>query len=560
MLGDKTSLWEMIDKQKKEVLASPDEIINLLLTNRGIKTVRQKKEFVTPVHPSKLTLRQLKIKKGEIDKVLYRLKIAKQKKQKIIIYGDYDADGICASAILWECLYASGFNVLPYLPDRFREGYGVKAESVRKLKDKYKDLALVMTVDNGIVANRQIEEIAKMGVDVIVSDHHQTGKELPKAYAIVHTDLVCGSSVAWVLSREIKKHFKTTKKGFERGSLDLTAIGTIADQMQLVGVNRSFAKHGLEELNKTLRPGLLSLYDQAGIKKGLISTYDVNYLIAPRINAVGRISHAIESLRLLCIRDRQEAHKLSLHLDKVNKERQKIVDELVLSVVKKAEERGNKKALVISGKSYNEGVIGLAAGKLTERFYKPAVVIAEKKDISKASARSISGFNIIEAIRKQSNLLEDCGGHPMAAGFSIKTENIGKFRRLFESYAAKHISTRLLTPRLKIDMRLNFRSINDKLVKSLALFEPTGYGNYMPLFATESVEILEVRRVGSDQKHLKLVVKKSDKVFEVIAFGMGKNYNRLYKGGHVDIAYSIGENVWNGAVNIQLKLRDIRVN
>jgi single-stranded-DNA-specific exonuclease len=560
MLKNKTRLWQIIDKQKKEVLANPDEIVDLLLANRNIKTVKEKNEFIDPTHPARLTLSELKIKKQQVTKVISRLALAKQEKQKIIVYGDYDADGICASAILWECLYARGFDALPYLPDRFKEGYGIKQESINKLKSKYENLKLVITVDNGIVANEQIKEIAKMGVDVIVSDHHQTGKELPKAYAIVHTDLVCGSCIAWILSREIKRKFKVVKKGFEKESLDLAAIGTIADQMPLVGVNRSFARHGLQELNKTSRPGLLSLYNQAGIKKGSISAYNVNYIIAPRINAVGRISHAVESLRLLCIRNRQEAHKLSLHLDKVNRERQRIVDELVFSVIKKAEEQRGKKALVISGKSYNEGVIGLVAGKLTEQFYKPAIVIAEQKGISKASARSISGFNIITAIRKQSALLEDCGGHPMAAGFSIKTKNINKFRRSFEDFAAKHISTRLLAPRLKVDMKLNFKSINDKLVRSLDLFEPTGYGNYTPLFTTESVEVLEAKKVGNDQKHLKLVLKKNEKVFEAMAFGVGNSYNRLLEGKPIDIAYHVEENVWNGAVSIQLRLRDIKTN
>jgi single-stranded-DNA-specific exonuclease len=559
MLRNNITLWQAVDKQEKEIFADPDEIINLLLTNRGIKTAKQKSEFILPPHPSKLTLTQLKIRKRELGKAVARLKIAKQKKQKIIIYGDYDADGICASAILWECLYARGFDILPYLPDRAKEGYGIKAESVKRLKDKYKDLALVITVDNGIVANKQIDEISKMDIDVIITDHHQIGKSLPKACAIVHTDLVCGAALSWVFSREIKRNFGVVKKGFEKDSLDLAAIGTIADQMQLVGVNRSFAKHGLEVLNRTTRKGLISLYDRAGIKKASISTYDVNYLIAPRINAVGRISHALESLRLLCIRNDDEAHKLALHLDKVNKERQNMVDRMVVDVLKKAEEQKGRKALVISGKNYNQGVIGLAAGKLSERFYKPAIVIAEEKALSKASARSISGFNIVEALRKQSELLEDVGGHPMAAGFSIKTKNIKKFRLLFQNYAAKHISSRLLTPSLKIDMGLNFKSINDKLVKSLELFEPTGYGNYSPLFATYSVEVLEAKKVGRDQKHLKLVLKKSDRIFEAIAFGAGENFNQLGKGKLIDIAYSIEENVWNGAVSIQLKLKDLKI-
>jgi single-stranded-DNA-specific exonuclease len=549
--------WRVIDKTKKKLTTA--KIVTKLLKNRGIKTKKDKEEFFSPVKPEKISLRDLGIKKPALVKAIKRIEKAKDNKEKVIIYGDYDADGICATAILWECLYSLGIDALPYIPERFSEGYGIKGKSVKELKKKYSGLGLVITVDNGIVAKGAVEKVNKLGIDVIVTDHHQKGKKLPKAHSIIHTVNTSGSAISWIFARELRRHFKHQQSYFPGNGLELVAIGTIADQIPLIGVNRSFAKFGLEALNATQRVGLLELFKEARVEKGSIGSYTVGFIIAPRINAMGRMKHAIDSLRLLCTKSPDKAKGLANYLGKTNAERQKIVDEVVVHARESVDISAGKDMIVISHEKYHEGVIGLAAAKLVDEFWRPAIVLSRGKRISKASARSIPGFNIIEAIRKFDSLLEDGGGHPMAAGFSIKTDKIDDFSKKIQEESAKMLTESILTPELKIDMEIGFDQIKYDLVRKLKEFEPVGLGNPTPSFVTKRVKVQDARLVGSARKHLKLSLEKDGKSFGAIGFGLGEDFGSLSRGSIIDTVYSVEENYWNGDVNIQLKIKDIRV-
>jgi len=562
-----SKVWQIINKKGKK------KIIDVLLENRGIFSLRQKEEFLNPKKPEHLGLKELGISDKSVGRAIERIKTAIAKNEEIVVYGDYDVDGVCAAAALWECLYKFTSKISPHIPNRFSEGYGINPESVENLKFKIKNLKLIITVDNGIVAHEGIKKANMFGIDVIVTDHHTKEKKLPSAHSIIHTTKIGGAAIAWFFAREIDKKIKNPSQvanGKKQiPALELAALGTIADQLPLVGPNRSIAKWGLEELNKTRRLGLLALLDESGIAfkgstlqglplKGVkIGTYEVNFVIAPRLNAAGRMEHAIDALRLICTRDPQRAKELASHLGRINKDRQKTVEEVVAKARSLAQAH-LREPLIISG-NYHEGVIGLVAGKLAEEFYRPAIVISKGKTFSKASARSIAGFNIIEVIRKIGGLIEGGGGHPMAAGFTIKTTNIEKFKSKFSAIAKKYLTKSVLWRKLRIDCELDFSEISQSLVDALETFTPTGLGNPTPVFATRKVMVLDAKAIGAEGKHLKLYLEASGIKFSAIGFGWGGLRPKLSPDKKVDVVYSIDENIWNGQTNLQLVIKDIKV-
>jgi single-stranded-DNA-specific exonuclease len=530
--------WELLNKTK---VNSPETIIDILLKNRGIKN---KKEFFEPADPAKIPFKSLGVKESEVKKAIGRIKQAKKKKENVIVYGDYDADGITATAIMWEALHALGLNVLPYIPDRFIDGYGIKSDVIKGLKEKDKNLGLIITVDNGIVGYEGVDAANKLGIDVIVVDHHVKGAKKIRAQSVIHSTETSGAGLAWFFAQCLIDVPNT---------LELAAIGVIADQLPLTGINRSIVKYGLVELNKTKRLGLLALFKEAGVER--IGVYEVGYIIAPRINAMGRLKHGLESLRLLCTKDKTKAFEIAKNIGSTNSERQKIVEEVVFLARKNVT---SEKIIVIAGKDYHEGVIGLAAGRLVEEFYRPAIVLSTKGEVSKASARSISGFNIIEAIRAVSLHLEG-GGHPMAAGFSIETNRIDKFTKEINKYANKFLTAEILEKKLRIDCEVCFDQLNYDLLDKLTQFEPTGLGNPGATFLTKQVELIDSKPVGREARHLKLKLKQNEHTFDSIYFGGGEMYSKLTPGKKIDIVYNLEDNSWNGYKNLQLKVKDLKL-
>jgi len=533
-----------------DVMASlqDDDVLGSLLKNRGLMTEEARSEFFKPKNPKEITLKELGIMETEVKKAKRRILKAKNTGEKVVVYGDYDADGVTATAIMWEGLYGLGIDALPYIPDRIIEGYGISETQISKLKAQNKDLGLIVTVDNGIVANEAVAVANKLGIDVIVTDHHSLGKKVPKALAIVHTTEISGAGVAWVMIREL---------GVEMG-LELPAIGTVADQMTLLGANRSIVKWGLTNLNRTGRLGLLAMYDKAGVSLGEIGMREINYVIAPRINASGRLGSAMDSLRLLCTKKGDRAGEIAEALQKVNSERQKLVEESVARAVGQVGGEMSEGILVIAHEEYHEGTIGLIASALVEKYYRPAVVFSKGRRISKASARSISGFNIIETVRELEKYLVAGGGHPMAAGFSVRTDQLAEFTEKLVAISKPILTEDVLKKSLRIDLEIGFSLIDWKLVERIEDFSPFGLGNPRPVFCTRGVEIKEVVTVGEGGKHLKMTLRNEGREYGAIAFGMGEMMNEIENGEKVDVAYSVEKNVWNGRENLQLKVRDIK--
>lgn len=497
------------------------DILKVLLANRDIKN---KDEFLNPKFPDEFDL--------DFSKAVKLIKKTIAQKKKIVVYGDYDADGICATAIMWEALNKIGAQVMPFIPSREKEGYGLSKEGIDSL-----DADLIVTVDNGIVAHEAVDYARKKGLEVIIVDHHEKPKKLPKANVVVHTTKLCASGICLFLAKELGSD-----------GLELAAIATVTDMMPLVGINRSIVKFGLESLNRTTRVGLKAMLKVAAIEK--IGVYEIGFVIGPRLNASGRIDSALNALRLLCTHDPEKALVLAKALNDVNQERQLMTAEMTLHA--KGQAKIDGKIIVIQHESYHQGVIGLIAGKLVDQYYLPAIVIAKSETISKASARSISGFNIIEAIRKFDHLLINAGGHPMAAGFSIQTAKIEDFAKSIAIYAKENISEEMLNKKLRVDMELPLNLLNFKLYELISQLEPYGNGNPEPVFCVEGV-IDSARTVGADSKHLKLVIDS----FPAIAFNQGHILPKLHYGDKISIAYSLSLDNYNGANKLQLRIKDL---
>ena len=554
--------WEILNEEKKDEEALTNEkIIEILLSNRGIKTKKEKEDYLSPKLEN-VTLETVGIKKTSVKKTIDRIKQAAGKNEKIVIYGDYDVDGICGTAILWESIYSFYKNVIPYIPHRVDEGYGLSNAGIDNILNLYPDTKLIITVDNGIVAQGPVSYAQEKSIDVIITDHHVAGDKLPKAFAIVHTTKICGSAVAYLLAKEFtifnsqfsnKSKIPNTEK-IQDNHLELVVLATIADLVPLVEENRVFVKSGIESLRKTKRPGLLALFEEAGIKREEIDAYKIGHIIAPRLNAAGRIMHALDSLRLVCTKDRVRAQKLAAHLSATNKQRQNLTEESTLHAAKVT--LVSEKIIFVHDEKYNPGIIGLIASRLVEAHYLPAIVVAVGEKTSKGSVRSVAGFNIIAFLRQFSSMVIDIGGHPMAAGFTIETERIEEFKKVLFREAEKNISDDLLQRKIKIDMELPFSFLDLKLYLSLQKLAPFGQGNPEPLFVSKNVRIEDVRFVGRDKKHASLIFSQNGKLIRGIYFNC-KDKN-LKKGDAVNIAYSLEKDDWNGNGKVQLKIRDIR--
>jgi len=536
------------------------EIIDFLLASRGVE---EKEAFFSPPHPTKLLPPDVGISQAKIDQARKAILSTQKKGQKILIWGDYDADGIIGTSLLWQALWQSGIEAIPFIPDR-SQGYGLSLASFKKLYQEHPDIGLIITVDNGIVAHNQIGKITSLGTDVIVTDHHVKEKTLPKAKIIIWSDQVCGAAVAWFLAREII--------GQKDYALDLVALATVADMMPLLGVNRSLVKFGLESLVKTSCFGLRALIDQAGIANQELSVYHLGFLLGPRLNAMGRLYNGLDSVRLLCTTDWERAKRLAQKLDSANRERQTMTDQALkkaILVVEKTKQE-KQKVIFVHHPSFHSGIIGLVAGKLTERFYRPSIVLSAEDGFYRASCRSIRGFNIIRALKKITELVE-VGGHPMAAGFTIKKKDLPQVKKQLLALAEKELTAKLLQPTLNIDAGVAFTDLDYNFWEKLNRFSPFGLGNPEPLFYTPGAIIKSLNRVGQNGDHLKLVlddsqtkrIEKTPARLDVgqpllsgIGFGLGQE--NLAVGDRVDLAFSLIINRYRGRKNLELKLKEIK--
>ena len=535
--------WQIISKNKAE------DVITFLRQNRGLT--------LHPPDPYTLTPKDVGIHKKSLTDALTRIHAAIKNKESIVVYADYDADGITAGAIMWETLHALGAQVMPYIPHRVDEGYGLSQKGIDAVKAQYNP-TLIITVDHGITAWEKVAYAKSLGIEVIITDHHTKPEKLPDCI-IVHTTGLCGAGVSWFVAKELSGQSNEEH-------VALASVGTIADLVPLVGVNRSIVKYGLAVINNTKRVGLNALIREAGLIKGALSTYDISHVLGPRLNAMGRLVHAMDALRLLCTRQEDKAMFLAEKLGVTNRDRQKLTEETVThacevlqdTLLRTQESVLSKKLIFVSHESYNPGIIGLVAGKLVEEFYRPSVVLSKGELISKGSARSIAGFNIVEAIKSCSDILIDVGGHPMAAGFTVETKYLEELEHRLLELADKELDEEKLTRSLRIDAEIPLSQADEELWTALRDFEPFGIGNPEPVFSTSQVEVLDSRLVGKDGKHMKLKIRQGSTTVDAIAFGLGSMQTSL-RDKPVDIAYCLDMNTWNGNTRLQLKIKDIRV-
>lgn len=533
-------------------------LLTLLLKNRGLTT---KKTINTFLHPklSDISPASVGIDEKELKKAIERIKKAITEKEHMVVFGDYDVDGICGTAILWETLHSLGAHVTPYIPHRIDEGYGLSVKGVTNLLAENTDVGLIITVDNGIVAQKATQTAKKRGVDVIITDHHVPAEKKPNAFAIVHTTNLCGAGVAYLLRQALCSHLKMKGNG-EDEYLELVALATVADLVPLVGANRTLTIYGLESLKNTKRAGLLALMKEAGLDAKAIDIYSIGHIIAPRLNAMGRLESAMDSLRLLCTTNQNRAQLLAIKLNNTNKERQQLTIDAVLhakTFIHKNNSSKNK-LLFIADSSYQQGVIGLIAGKLVEEYYRPSIVVSIGDLYSKASARSIHGFNMIEFIRTAIDLLVDVGGHPMAAGFTIETQKLPFLQTHLENLADNMLDSEKLKRVLRIDCELPFSFITKEVYIAIQKLSPFGMNNPEPIFMSKRVVIEDMKLVGLEKRHVKMKLNQKSIEFEAIGFGLAEITKGLHIGEAVNIAYTVSVDNWNGNSRLQLKIKDIQ--
>ncbi|VVA43706.1 Single-stranded-DNA-specific exonuclease RecJ [Candidatus Roizmanbacteria bacterium] len=553
------------------------QILNLILKSRNIKDLEQ---FLNPPSPLFLTLEDFGSYKKSFDKVLKILKEIKGKNQMIVVYTDYDADGITGGAILWETLHLLGFKVMPYVPHRKLEGYGFSKIGIDNVKKEF-DPALIISVDHGITKVEEIKYAKKLGIKIIVTDHHLKGDKIPEsAEAIFHIPTLSGSGVAYFFAKEIFNSFLTSAveersgktaevykvlaNNFATDYLAIASIGTIADLVPLVGPSRSLVKYGLTTFPKIKRFGIKHILKQAGIENKKITPYEVGFMIAPRINAIGRLEHAIDALRLLCTNDEKKAYGLAHKIGNVNIERQ----ELVEKSVKEAQQlllkgKGlSQKVIILVSEHWHEGIIGLIASKIAEEFYRPTLVLTRTETGYKGSARSIPSFHVTDFLRSLKKDLIDAGGHKQAAGFTLEKNQLEGFIKNAQKLAKKLIKDKDLKRKIEADLKIPISKINLDLVKSLEALEPFGMGNPRPTFYSEGI-LTGAMLLGKTQKHLKLFVsdvipaKAGIQSLELLAFNHADKFKELSSGQKIKVVYNLDINEWNNKKNLQGKIMSI---
>ncbi len=473
-----------------------DDLLTLLLKNRKVKPADQP-SFLKPPHPKNLTPKDIKLSATNLKKAVERIKIAIKNKEKILIYGDYDVDGLTATTIIWEVLREKGGQVKSFVPHREKDGYGLNQKSLERIFKSYKP-DLLITVDNGIVAHQAASFLKKEKIDLIITDHHLPEKKLPPALSIIHSPLVCGAVVAWFLARE-----------FGSADYGLAGLGTVADCLPLISINRSFVYHGLDSLTHTKRPGLNALKQITSIGQKKLSAYDLGFILGPRLNAAGRVGDPGNSLRLLASPDIATAGTYARLLEKQNRERQKeqtIGQTLARSIYEK-EKDPNIPLIFVSSPDFNPGTVGLISGRLTQEHYLPSVVISQTTPVSKASCRSVAELDILKALRQANKgFLIDLGGHSAAAGFSIFPKNIKKFKKSLQVTVKKMVKGKKLEPQIKADASAKISLINLKNYQTIQKLQPFGIGNPEPSFYFENLKVIDKQLLGRDKNHLKLLL------------------------------------------------------
>lgn len=527
-----------------------------LLCNRGISELSQIELFLNA--DSRLEADPFLL--PDIHQAISRTYQALLTGEEIAIYGDFDADGITATAVLVQGLSALGGKAIPYIPHRYREGYGLQVAALEKLRRR--GISLIITVDTGITAVTEIQKAQKMGMDIIVTDHHLPLASLPPALAIVdpkRSDSACqstefaGVGVAFKFLQALLKG--TGREELLNGLLDLVALGTIADMVPLTGDNRYWVKRGLELLNNTERIGLQEMMRAASLKPGNIDTDSISWILGPRLNAAGRLDDAATSYQLLITQDPKEAASLASELEEKNAKRQRLTSELMERAKASIIATGTDSPLLITGdEDYPTGVMGLVAGRLSEEFYRPVILFKFGAESCRGSGRSIPEFDLMAALKDCRDLLSNFGGHTKAAGFSVPTSNLPQLQERLLNLAEVQLTGLDLRPHIDIDAEVPLSAFAGETFKEIQKLAPFGSGNPLPSFVSRHVEIVDQRPIGNHGEHLGLKLKQGDLVWDAIGFRCGNRAQEIET--YLDIAYNLDIDRWNGGERLRLKLLD----
>jgi single-stranded-DNA-specific exonuclease len=564
------------DKDYQNNFSDLPDIIIQLLHHRGIKNLAEADEFFNPdyyqLHDPFLF--------KDIEKAVERILVALKNREKIMIHGDYDADGVTSSAIVYNTLRLLNANVEVFIPHRENDGYGLNKKNIEKfVQDKVK---LLITVDCGVTNIEEIKTANHGGMDVIITDHHETPPELPPALAIINPKVegetypfkeLSGVGMAYKLMSALLKRYKGDLSqleeiggvdGYLKWLLDLVAIGLVADVVPLIGENRTLVKYGLLVLSKTQRIGLKKLAEFGSINMNQPNSYMIGYQIAPRINAAGRLSHAQEAFELLTTEDLNEATRLAFELNQFNAQRKQITDQAVALARQQVEEQKNNQILFVYDEAWLSGVIGLIAGKICEETYKPTMAMTKVSEQILGSGRSLEYFNITESLYVNENLLARFGGHHQACGFTIaKYQDLDDFKTNLLDFAKEKIQDVDVTPVLEVDAQITLEQVTLDLAKKLEKFQPFGQANPKPYFWLNNLQITAMDVIGETKKHLRIMVKHPAKpsVKKLLGFNLADTWGQILQiGDIIEVIVELGVNIWQGMESVEMKIIDLRQN
>ena len=553
------------EEEKIQKLATElniDFLIATLLLQRGIETFEQARQFF---RPSLSDLHDPYLMK-DMDKAVARIEKAIANNENILVFGDYDVDGTTAVSLVSSYLKSHYPNVATYIPDRYDEGYGISYKGIDFADDN--NFSLIIALDCGIKSIDHIRYASDKNIDFIICDHHRPGAELPQAVAVLDPkrddcdypyDELCGCGIGFKLVQALAQNQNQTIDDLIV-YLDLVATAIAADIVPMTGENRVLAKFGLEVINSKPRPGIKALI--ANVKKKTLTITDVVFIIAPRINAAGRVKHGNEAVALLTEYNLEQAQQFASEIEKYNADRKELDKQITIEALVQIKDNceQTKFSTVVYQENWHKGVIGIVASRLTETYYRPTIVFTKSGDKLAASARSVQDFDVYNAIDACSEHLEQFGGHMYAAGMTLKEENYANFKNAFENEVQKTINPELLIPEILIDAEINFEQINSRFMRILGQFEPFGPLNMAPVFLSKNVcDTGYAKNIGQNNEHLKLFVKQrnSDGI-GAIGFKIGSKLNTVSNKKQFEALYTIDENEFNGNVSLQLQLKDLR--
>ena len=558
--------WQIAPRVSSGTLRGWPTIIVQILQNRGITDPSEVEGFFQDDDRQILDPFAMK----DIERAVDRITEAISRQELVAIYGDFDVDGVTGAALLRDVLASLGARTVTYIPNRAEEGYGVNKPALEYLRAQ--GVTLLITVDCGISSREEVAFAHGLGVDAIITDHHQVPPQVPDAVAVVNPRQEgCGYpfkelaavGVAFKLSQALFSRLKPrdgrSASDVLESILDLVALGTVADVAPLLGENRVLVKKGLNALNRTARPGLRELIFTAGLRPGSLTSHSIGYILGPRLNAAGRLQDAFVSYRLLTTDSEEEARILAQELEVTNQERQRLTADALNRARDEIIAGGHvPNLLIVSGAEYPSGIVGLVAGKLMEEFYRPALVVELGDEESRGSARSIAELDITEVLSSCEDLLSRYGGHARAAGFTIPNTNLIEFKDRLLAFMDSKFEGVELQPSIHIDREISFQEISWDLYHLLSSLAPFGYGNPVPTFVTRRVAVAEARAVGRDPLHLRARLTDGRRSWNAIGFGLGEFASTLSR-RFIDVVYTLEINEWNEQTSLQINIKDMQL-